>query len=340
MDVESAGDVDFGPAASIAGSGLLAPGEGRVEGQLHLHRRWFERWLRGADNGVDREPAVRLFVMGGGDGGRTPENRLRHGGSWRAARRWPPEEATPTPLYLQPGGGLGPAPPGAAGGASGLRFDPLDPLPTIAANTSSLHELIAPPERVALDSPLALMRSLVIMGGSDQSTRPGVFGARAPYGPLSDRPDVLAFASGPLPRDVELIGPVEAELHVSTDVPDTDLFAMLLDLYPPSPAWPDGYRLNVADGLLRLRYRDGVDARPLEAGERYRVVVPLYPTANRFRAGHRIGLWISSSSFPRFDVNPNTGEPAGRHTHTRVARTRIHHAREAPSLVRLPVVPA
>ncbi len=193
---------------------------------------------------------------------------------------------------------------------------------------------------MTLDSPLVLLRSLVTMGGSDQRTRPGVFGARAPYGPLSDRADVLSFASPPLERDVEVVGPVEAELYVSTDVPDTDIFVMLLDLYPPSPEWPEGYRLNVADGLLRLRYREGFDPRPLRAGERYRVAVPLYPTANRFRAGHRIGLWVSSSSFPRFDVNPNTGEPPGRHTHTRVAHTRIHHAAEAPSMVRLPVVPA
>ena len=340
MDLESAGDVDFGPGSTIAGSGLLPPAEGRVEGQLHLHRRWFDHWLRGARNGVDREPPVRLFVMGGGDGDRTPEGRLRHGGSWRDERAWPPEAAAPTPFYLHPGGRLAEGRPQAGGGASDLRFDPLDPLPTISANTSSLHELLEPPARVTLDSPLVLMRSLVTMGGSDQSTRPGVFGARAPYGPLSERPDVLAFSSAPLERDVEVIGPVEAELYVSTDVPDTDIFAMLLDLYPPSPAWPRGYRLNVADGLLRLRYRDGFEPRPMEPGERCRVTVPLYPTANRFRAGHRIGLWVSSSSFPRFDVNPNTGEPLGRHTRTRIAHTRVHHDEEAPSLVRLPVVAA
>lgn len=340
MDLESAGDVDFGPESTIAGSELLPPPEGRVEGQLHLHRRWFEHWLRGAENGVDREPPVRLFVMGGGDGDRTPEGRLRHGGSWRDERSWPPETAVPTPFYLHPGGRLAEERPEAGGGASELRFDPLDPLPTISANTSSLYELLAPPARVTLDSPLALMRSLVTMGGSDQSTRPGVFGARAPYGPLSERPDVLAFASAPLAHDVEVVGPVEAELYVSTDVPDTDIFAMLLDLYPASPAWPHGYRLNVADGLLRLRYRDGFDPRPMEPGERCRVTVPLYPTANRFSAGYRIALWVSSSSFPRFDVNPNTGEPVGRHTRTRIAHTRVHHDREAPSLVRLPVVPA
>ena len=78
----------------------------------------------------------------------------------------------------------------------------------------------------------------------------------------------------------------------------------------------------------------------MEPGERCRVTGPLYPTANRFRAGHRIGLWVSSSSFPRFDVNPNTGEPLGRHTRTRIAHTRVHHDEEAPSLLRLPVVAA
>jgi putative CocE/NonD family hydrolase len=231
--------------------------------------------------------------------------------------------------------------PPADGAASELRFDPLDPLPTVSANTSSLYELLAAPARVDLDTPLVLHRSLVTMGGSDQRTRPGIFGARAPYGPLADRADVLAFESAPLERDLEVTGPVEAELSVSTDVPDTDIFVMLLDLYPPSAEWPQGYRLNISDGLLRLRYREGLDdPHPLLPGGRYRVTVPLYPTANRFVAGHRIGLWVSSSSFPRFDVNPNTGEPLGRHTHTRVARTRVHHEAAAPSLVRLPVLPA
>lgn len=340
MDLQSAGDVDFGPTASVAGSGLLPAGEAGVEGQLHLHRRWFDRWMRGVDNGIDREPPVRLFVMGGGDGGRTRAGRLRHGGAWRDEDAWPLARAVPTAFHLQTGGGLAEARPPADGEASELRFDPLDPLPTVAANTSSLYELLPPPPRVELDTPLVMHRSLVTMGGADQRTGPGVFGARAPYGALSDRADVLAFESAPLDRELEVTGPVQAELYISTDVPDTDIFVMLLDLYPPSEEWPDGYRLNITDGLLRLRYRDGFDPRPLDAGERYRVTVPLYPTANRFVSGHRIGVWVSSSSFPRFDVNPNTGEPLGRHTHTRVARTRIHHGADAPSLVRLPVVPS
>ena len=342
MDWRTAGDVDLGAEAPVARSGLL-PGEaqGAGEGQLHAHLRWFDRWLRGVANGVDEEPPVRLFVMGGGGGGRTAQGRLRHGGAWREEREWPLQRAVRTAFHLQPGGGLAEAAPPADGAASELRFDPLDPLPTVAANTSSLYELLPAPARVELDTPLVLHRSLVTMGGADQRTRPGAFGARAPYGLLSERADVLAFESAPLPRDLEVTGPVEAELHLSSDVPDTDIFVMLLDLYPPSVEWPEGYRLNVCDGLLRLRYREGLDdPRPLAAGERYRVTVPLYPTSNRFVAGHCIGVWVSSSSFPRFDVNPNTGEPLGRHTHTRVAHTRVHHEAAARSLVRLPVVPA
>ena len=87
---------------------------------------------------------------------------------------------------------------------------------------------------------------------------------------------------------------------------------MLLDVYPPSAEWPHGFRLNVADGLMRLRYREGMASpKPLEPAAVYEVRVPLYPTSNLFAAGHRIQLLISSSSFPRFDVNPNTGEPSG-----------------------------
>ena len=342
MDLHIAGDVDLGLTASIDGSELLPEEARRMgEGQLHLHLRWFEHWLRGVANGVDKEPPVRLFVMGGGDGGCTVSGQLSHGGVWRDEREWPLARAVSTDFHLQPDGALSEAVPPVDGGTSELCFDPLDPLPTVAANTSSLYELLPAPDRVELDTPLVLHRSLVTMGGSDQRTRPGVFGARVPYGPLSDRADTLAFESAPLSRDLEVTGPVEAELYVSSDVPDTDIFVMLLDLYPPSAEWPVGYHLNVCDGLLRLRYREGLDdPRLLVAGERYRVTVPLYPTSNRFVVGHRIGLWVSSSSFPRFDVNPNTGEPLGRHTHTRVAHTRVHHEAAAPSLVRLPVIPA
>jgi len=181
---------------------------------------------------------------------------------------------------------------------------------------------------------------MVIQGGADQRTRPDLHGCESPYGPLEDRPDVLAFTTDPLAADMEVTGPIEATIHLTSDAPDTDLFVMVQDLYPASGEWPDGYRLNVADGLMRVRYRGGMDApAPLTPGEPVEVTFQLYPTSNRFLAGHRVQVLVSSSSFPRFDPNPNTGEPIGRHTHMRVANNTIHHNSDRPSRVILPLVP-
>jgi hypothetical protein len=181
---------------------------------------------------------------------------------------------------------------------------------------------------------------MVVQGGADQRTRPDLHGCEPPFGPLEVRDDVLAFATEPLPADVEVTGPIEAVIHLESDAPDTDLFVMLQDVYPPGGDWPEGYRLNVADGLMRVRYRLGMD-RPelLVPGEPREVRFQLYPTSNRFIAGHRIQVLVSSSSFPRFDVNPNTGEPIGRHTHQRVATNTIHHQAARPSHLVLPVIP-
>ena len=335
LDDHWAGEIDLGPEAPIAGN--------LAESRMHLMLRWFDHWLRGIENGVDREPPVRIFVMGGGSGARTPEGRLMHGGGWREEREWPLARAVPTPFHLWPGGRLrADAPPDedGDGDASTLRYDPSDPLPTISANTSSLNEVLPTPERVRLAAPLGLVRVMVIQGGADQRTRPGLHGCRPPYGPLEERPDVLAFASEPLDAELEVTGPIEAAIWLSSDAPDTDLFVMLEDVYPPSADWPDGFRLNVADGIMRVRYREGMD-RPkwMTPGEVYEVRFPLYPTSNLFAVGHRIQLLVSASSFPRFDPNPNTGEPIGRHTHIRIAHNAVHHSAARPSRVVLPIVP-
>lgn len=331
MDSCVAGDVDLGPGLPVAGN-LAAD-------HKHLVMRWFDRHLRGRTD-VEADPPVRLFVMGGGSGGRSAEGRLQHGGRWRAERAWPLARAVATPFFLAADGRLAAGPPSAPAALS-ARFDPADPLPTIAANISSLNEILPAPERFAPDAPNALTRLMVVQGGADQRTRPDLHGCAPPYAPLESRPDVLLFATEPLDEPLEVTGPIAATIYLSSDAPDTDLFVMLQDYYPPSAAWPDGYRLNVADGIMRVRYRDGMD-RPqsMEPGRVYRVVVPLYPTSNRFAAGHRLRLLVSFSSFPRFDVNPNTGQPIGRHTRTQVATNTIHLSPEHPSAVELPVVPA
>ncbi|MDA0365539.1 MAG: CocE/NonD family hydrolase [Chloroflexi bacterium] len=328
------GDVDLGSSAPLPGN--LAPS------RRHLQLRWFDRWLKGVREGVDDDQPVRIFVMGGGSGERTAEGRLLHGGYWRAEAEWPLARAVATPFYLRAGDALDPSPPaGGEAEASTFVYDPADPLPTISANTSSLNEFVSLPERVpALASPTAAMRVMVVQGGADQRTRPDLAGAHPPFAPLEERADVLAFTTPPLASDVEVTGPIEATLFLSSDAPDTDLFVMLQDVYPPSGDWPDGYRLNIADGIMRVRYREGTN-RPatMAPGEVYEVRFALYPTSNRFVAGHRMRVLVSSSSFPRFDPNPNTGEPIGRHTRTQRATNTIHHSATYPSHVTLPVVP-
>ena len=118
----------------------------------------------------------------------------------------------------------------------------------------------------------------------------------------------------------------------------TDFFVKLIDEYPASADYPQGYGFPVSDGILRARYRDGFE-RPklMEAGKVYRIEIPLEPSANLFQAGHCIRLDIYSSSFPNFDINPNTGNPNDRQP--RVARNSIHHDRQHASLISLPLCP-
>jgi hypothetical protein len=179
-----------------------------------------------------------------------------------------------------------------------------------------------------------------IPGAFDQKEAPEFLGCTPPYLPLASRPDVLVFQTPPLPAAVEVVGPITLVLHVASDRADTDVTAKLIDVYPPSPDYPHGYAMNLTDSILRLRYRDGDgQARPLEPGRVYRVEFPLYPTANRFAAGHRIRLDVSSSNFPRFDVNPNTGAPLWAETTAVVATNTVFHDAGRASHVVLPIVP-
>jgi putative CocE/NonD family hydrolase len=329
-----AGDVEFGPAASIGGSGL-------AEDVKEHHVRFFDRWLKGIENEIDQDPPVRIFVMGGGDGHRTREGRLFHGGRWRAEQEWPLARARATSFYLAPGGGLTTDAPRAAESASSFRFDPADPVPTVGGNISSLADFAPVPESIVEDVALEdRWTNLVSVGPQDQRTTPATYGARPPYLPLASRPDVLVFQTEPLAEPLEVTGPLTAVLWVSSTAPDTDVTVKLIDDYPPNPDYPAGYAMNVSDSILRLRYRDSRErAELLTPGEVYRVEVPMYATSNLFAAGHRIRLDVSSSNFPRFDVNPNTGEPLWQETRAEVALNTIHHDRSHPSHIVLPIVP-
>ena len=169
---------------------------------------------------------------------------------------------------------------------------------------------------------------------------PGLIGAKPPYLPLATRPDVLVFQTPPLEEDVEVTGPIVAKLCISSSAVDTDFTAKLVDVYPPNEDYPAGYHLNLVDSIIRARYRDGWEkAELMKPGQVYRVEIPLPPTSNLFKVGHRIRVDVSSSNFPRFDVNPNTGEPLNANTRWQVAGQSIYHDPQHPSRVMLPIIP-
>ena len=325
------GDADFGPD-SLWGD--------KVYNQERL--RWFDRWLKDIPTGVEDEPPVRIFVMGGGDGRRDGDGHLNHGGRWRTEQEWPLARARETTYYLRTGGGLRLDEPGEDDAPAGFAFDPEHPVPTVAGSVTGFYELVPLPEGVDARyvRPTGRMRNIVVSGGVHQKEEPGIVGARPPYPLLSERPDVLVFQTPPLEDDVEVTGPVTVRLWVSSSVVDTDFTARLLDVHPPNEDYPNGYHMNLMDSIIRTRYREGWEkAVFMEPGQTYEVQISLVPTSNLFKAGHRIRLDISSSNFPRFDVNPNTGEPMGRHTHTVVARNTVYLDREHPSQVVLPIIP-
>ncbi len=309
-----AGDVDFGPDATLDGQLAADFWELRV--------RWFDHWLRGVDNGVDREPGVRYFVMGGGSGRRNAEGRMDHGGRWKSASVWPVPEARNTPYYLGADGSLDPVTASGTPDSLSYRYDPSDPVPSIGGTITS-------------GAPI------MVGGAFDQREREDFFGSTEPFRPLADRDDVLVFQTEPLESAVEVTGPLVVKLWISSDCPDTDFTAKLVDVYPPNEDYPEGFAMNVTDGIIRCRYRDSWEEPSLMApGEVYEVTIEAFPTSNLFAAGHRIRIDVSSSNYPHFDLNFNTGEPEGMATGSRVATNTVWMTAERPSHAIVPIVPA
>ncbi len=324
-----AGDVDFGPEAAL-------------DDFAKLHLEFYDEHLRGIDRGDGPPAPLRIFVMGGGPGDRSSAGRLRHGGQWRDEYEWPLARTIYTPYHLHPDGGLRPEPPAVAAAATSYLFNPNDPVPSVGGNVSSLTELVALPAGIGDSAYAGLAERLgdvLTAGPFDQRTHPGLFGCTPPYLPLAARADVVVFQTEPLADAVEVTGPVTVRLWVATTARDTDVTAKLLDVYPPSPWHPYGYAMNLTDSIVRLRYRSGRHAAAYEPGAVVEVEIVLYPTSNLFAAGHRIRLDISSSNFPRFDVNPGTGEPLGTERARVTAENTIYHDAAHPSHVVLPVVP-
>jgi uncharacterized protein len=307
-----AGDVDFGPAAALAGN--VAPD------LLTLRMRWFDRWLKGVRNRVEAEPPVRIFVMGGGTGRRNASGRMDHGGRWRSEVSWPLPATAPKAFYLHGNGELSETAPRAGAPPRTYDYDPRHPVPTIGGTVTS-------------------GQPIMVGGAFDQREGPAFFGSRPPYRPLAERADVLVFQTAPLERDVEVTGAIEAELWIASNCPDTDFTIKLIDAYPPNEDYPHGYAMNLTDGILRCRYRDSWE-RPslMTPGQVYRIKVTAFPTSNLFKRGHRIRLDVSSSNFPHFDLNLNTGAPEGAGGEMRVATNRVFVDESRASRIVLPVI--
>lgn len=212
-------------------------------------------------------------------------------GGWRELDAWPPEHR-PTEWFLRAGGGLAPEP--ATGVPTTFAYDPADPTP--AAGGASLRaEHAGPVDNRALEA----------------------------------RADVCTFTSAPLDSPIEVLGPVHADLHLTSDVEHFDLFVRLCDV------WPDGRSINVCDGIRRFR---PVDLVPADDGT-VAVRVSMSPTAMRFGVGHRIRLQVSGGAHPLYARNPCSGEPLGTATTLVVAHHAVHHDAAHPSRVVLPTGP-
>ena len=305
----SFGDVEFGQDASI---------DSWCGDWRQYRLKHFDSVIHAQQNS---EPAVRVFVMGGGNGVRNSEGKLEHGGHWISLPDWPAPDAIPLSYFLHQDGQLSPESPALDAVPVSYDFDPSCPVPTIGGNLTSLEP--------------------VAKGGAwNQVEAPEFFGCTSPYLPLASRPDVLVFQTSALADPIQVVGPIEATLWVSTDGPDTDFTAKLIDVHPASPDYPGGYAMILTDGILRLRYaEDWSEPRLRRPGEIVKIKLTLFPTANLFLRGHRIRLDVSSSNFPKFDVNPNTGEPDGRARRKRVAVNTVYVDAGRPSHVILPILP-
>jgi len=316
-----AGNVDFGDESVLDGN-LAAD-------YFQMRLDWFTRWLlasepvgsSGGDGGavMGTEAAareVRYFTMGGGAGGLNADGRLQHGGHWQHSQQWPPQHLRPAQLVLHAGGELTLAYAEDAGigvdaGADApapvafreFIFDPADPVPTV--------------------------------GGALTSGDPVMFGGAFDQG-NNTRDDVLVFQTEVLTEDLVVTGGIEAHLWISSDQPDTDFTVKLIDVYPPSLDYPQGYAMNITDGILRVRYREGFDHEVMMTpGTLYKIVIEPFASSNRFCKGHRLRVDISSSNFPHFDINPNTGAPEGSAGERRTARNRVYCSARYPSCLKI-----
>jgi putative CocE/NonD family hydrolase len=258
---------------------------------------WFDHFLKGEKNGVlQTMPKVRYYTMG--------INK------WQSSDTWPPRGAQPMSFFLSSGGkantlngdgALTNAPP-ATDSPDGFEYDPMKPAPSYGGNVCCTGNAVA--------------------GGAFDQRK------------IEERPDILVYSTEPLKEGVEVSGPIEVTLYVSSDAKDTDFTVKLIDVYP------DGRAYNLDETIQRMRYRNGYDKSLvwMEAGKVYKVTLQPMTTSNYFEAGHRIRLEVSSSNFPRFDRNLNTGGKNYDESQGVVARNAVHHSKQYPSEIKITVV--
>ena len=282
---EVSGEVYFGLMASDGAIDMNA-----------LHLRYFDRWLKGIDNGLESEPPVRIFVMG--------EN------AWRDENEWPLARTQYTPYFFHSDG----------------RANSLDGDGSLSTESCGSE----PPDVFVYDP-----RSPVPTKGGGLCCSAGFLpGGAFDQREAELRPDVLVYTTEPMASDLEVTGPVTVTLYACSSAPDTDFTAKLVDVCPC------GCTRSLTDGIIRARYRDSL-AEPtlIREGEIYRYTIDVVATSNVFLAGHRIRVDISSSNFPRFDRNPNTGREPREEDELKPALQTVMHNTQYPSHITLPVIP-
>jgi putative CocE/NonD family hydrolase len=260
-----------------------------------MHLRWYDYWLKGVENGIDREPPIRIYVMGTG--------------RWRDEQEWPLARTQFTKYYLHSGGQ-----------ANSARGD--------GRLTTTAPAGEEPPDRFVYDP-----RSPVPTLGGQMSTHVNLWGPQDRQS-VQQRADVLVYTTEPLVDDIEVTGPIELVLHAASTAVDTDFTATLTDVHP------DGRAIHIAEGILGVTFGESLEKpTPIEPGTVYPFRISLWETSMVFRKGHRLRLEVSSSNFPRYARNQNTGLPLGTSAELKTATQTIQHNPQHPSHLVLPVIP-